>query len=136
MVSLYITRAQIFLLPLLLFLLLILLLLFTLLLSDVPVTVSAAVAYAINPRYTTTVGYNIDRRAIDIDRQKDRQTDTRKDTDIISGGNLAPSLGGRKKFFADQDDFFLKKLPFSRPKILMTFFLVIDQVFGVFPLFS
>src|SRR6218665_1189316 len=29
-----------------------------------------------------------------------------------SGGNLAPSLGGTENFFADQDDFFLKKFPF------------------------
>src|SRR6218665_1712438 len=31
--------------------------------------------------------------------------------------------------------FFLKKFPFSRPKFLMTF-LVIDQVFRIFPFFS
>ena len=40
----------------------------------------------------------------------------------ISGGNLLPSLGGTGKIFADQDDFFLKKFPFSRQKSLMTFF--------------
>src|SRR6218665_1553523 len=32
--------------------------------------------------------------------------------------------------------FFSEKFPFSRPKILMTFFLVIDQVFLIFPFFS
>ena len=38
-----------------------------------------------------------------------------------SCGNLAPSLGGTKIFFADQDGFFLK--------ISDELFLVIDQVF-------
>src|SRR6218665_774355 len=32
--------------------------------------------------------------------------------------------------------FFRKKFPFSRQKFLMTFFLIIDQVFRIFPLFS
>src|SRR6218665_2554547 len=46
---------------------------------------------------------------------------------FISGGDLAPSLGGRKnvKIFADQDflmRFSGKKFPFSRRKFLMTFF--------------
>src|SRR6218665_2188870 len=55
-----------------------------------------------------------------------------------SGGDLAPSLGGRKKNFADEDFrmmFFRKNFPFSRPKILMTFF-VIDQVFLIFSFFK
>ena len=45
--------------------------------------------------------------------------------DTTSGGDLAPSLGRRKFFFADQDfrmTFFRKQFPFLRPKILMTFF--------------
>src|SRR6218665_1810345 len=36
-----------------------------------------------------------------------------------SGGDLAPSLGGRKHFL--NDTFFREKSPFSRPKFLMTF---------------
>jgi len=50
-----------------------------------------------------------------------------------SGGNLSPSLGGRK--FSRTKMTFLKKFPFSRQKFL-TFFLVINQVFRIFPLFS
>ena len=56
-----------------------------------------------------------------------------------SGGDLAPSLGGTEKKFADQDfwlTFFQKKIPFSRPKFLMTFSLITDQVFRIFTFFS
>src|SRR6218665_2573309 len=59
-------------------------------------------------------------------------------SDEVSGGDLAPSLGGTEKFLADQDfrmRFYRKKFPFSRRKFLMTF-LVIDQVFLIFPFFS
>src|SRR6218665_1141540 len=58
---------------------------------------------------------------------------------MASGGDQAPSLGGTKNFFTAQDfriTFFRKRFPFSRPKFLMTFFLVIDQVFRIFPFFS
>src|SRR6218665_808011 len=43
---------------------------------------------------------------------------------VTSGGDLALSLGGTEKF------------PFSRPTFLMTFLLVIDQVFLIFCIFT
>src|SRR6218665_3254681 len=61
-------------------------------------------------------------------------------TGMLSGGDLASSLGGTEIFFADQEFrlrfFWGKKFPFSQQKFLMTFFLVIDQVFRIFPFFS
>src|SRR6218665_3093528 len=54
------------------------------------------------------------------------------------GGDLAPSLGDGKKFRGPRyldDDFFLKKFPFSRPKFLMTFFSH-RPGFSDFPLFT
>jgi len=62
---------------------------------------------------------------------------------IPSGGDQAPSLGDKKiKIFRRprflNDVFFRKnlKFAFSRQKSIMTFFLVIDQVFRIFPFFS
>src|SRR6218665_59582 len=52
----------------------------------------------------------------------------------IGGGDLAPSLG-EGKIFADQELFLGKQIPFSRPKFLMTFFLLIDHDFRIFPIF-
>src|SRR6218665_69 len=55
-----------------------------------------------------------------------------------SGGYLAPSLGRRKIFSADPrflNDVFGDKFPFLRQKFLMIFFLVIDQIFKIFPFF-
>jgi len=53
-----------------------------------------------------------------------------------SGGNLAPSLGGRKKFSRTKITF-SEKIPIIAAKISDDlFFLVIDQVFRIFPLFS
>ena len=54
---------------------------------------------------------------------------------LIIGGDLAPSLGGRGKNPQTKISgwrIFRKKIPFSRPKFLMTF-LVIDHVFQIFP---
>src|SRR6218665_1748181 len=51
---------------------------------------------------------------------------------VCSGGDLAPSLGGTEIFFADQD--FL--MTFFLGKISDDLFLVIDQVFRIFPFFS
>src|SRR6218665_1168195 len=51
---------------------------------------------------------------------------------LLSGEDLAPSLGGRKNFSRtkiSERRFFRKKFPFSGPKFLMTFF-------GIFPFFS
>src|SRR6218665_1713092 len=45
---------------------------------------------------------------------------------VDSGGDLAPSLGGTEKIFADQDF----------RKIFIDFFLVIDQVSQIFSFFS
>src|SRR6218665_204280 len=47
------------------------------------------------------------------------------------GGDLAPSLGGRKKNFADFSE---KKFPFFTPKNSDDLFLVIDQVFLILTL--
>jgi len=44
---------------------------------------------------------------------------------VSSGGDLAPSLGGTEKIFADQDfgiTFSSEKISISRAKLLMTFF--------------
>jgi len=49
---------------------------------------------------------------------------------------LVAEFGGTEKFFADQDDFFLTKIPIFATKISDDLFLVIDQVFRIFPLFS
>src|SRR6218665_2605212 len=57
---------------------------------------------------------------------------------LLRGGDLAPSLGDGKNFrgprFLD-DDFFMKKFPFTRPKFLMTFFSH-RHGFSDFPLFT
>src|SRR6218665_107649 len=56
-----------------------------------------------------------------------------------SGGDLTPSLGGRKFFFRGprflNDVIIGKKFPFSRQTIYEDLFLVIDQVFRIFPFF-
>src|SRR6218665_2426154 len=44
-------------------------------------------------------------------------------------------FGGRK-IISRTKIFFRKKFPFSRTKFLTTFFLIIDQVFRIFPFFS
>ena len=54
---------------------------------------------------------------------------------LISGGDLVPSLGGRKKISRTKWRFFRKKFPFSRPKFLMTFFSRWPG-FRIFPFFS
>jgi len=41
---------------------------------------------------------------------------------LSSGGNLAPSLGGRKFFSRTKMAFFSEKFPFRRQKFMMTFF--------------
>ena len=43
---------------------------------------------------------------------------------VVIGGDLAPSLGGRKNFRRPnfRITFFRKRFPFSRQKFLMTFF--------------
>src|SRR6218665_115736 len=51
----------------------------------------------------------------------------------ISGGNLAPSLGGCKKIFADPD---FRKISIFTAKISDDLFLVIDQVFQIFSFLS
>ena len=74
-------------------------------------------------------------RQRETDRQSDRQTDIHTETAVAvlhragglspSGGDLAPSLGGRNNFSRTKISewrFFLKKFPFSRPKFLITFF--------------
>src|SRR6218665_3642792 len=48
-------------------------------------------------------------------------------------GDLAPSLGGRKKFRRPRT-ILGKQFPFSRPKFLMTLFKVIDHDFRIFPI--
>src|SRR6218665_827779 len=51
-----------------------------------------------------------------------------------SGGNLAPSMGGRKKFSRNKMTF-LEKIFIFTTKIFDDL-LVIDQVFRIFPFFS
>ena len=53
-----------------------------------------------------------------------------------SGGNLAPSLGGRKNFSRTKMTFFLKKISILMTTIFDDLFLVIDQVFQISPPFS
>src|SRR6218665_610614 len=48
-------------------------------------------------------------------------------------GDLAPSLGERKKFRRPRT-ILGKQFPFSRPKFLMTLFKVIDHDFRIFPI--
>src|SRR6218665_4134899 len=72
-----------------------------------------------------------------------RHMDTHKNTQIgsktdSSGGDLAPSLGGRKKFSRtkiSEMTIFPEKCPFSRPKFLRTFFSH-RPGFSDFPLFT
>src|SRR6218665_2599694 len=45
-------------------------------------------------------------------------------------------FGGTEKFLADQDDVFSEKISILAAKISDDLFLVINQVFGIFPLFS
>ena len=52
-----------------------------------------------------------------------------------SGGDLAPSFGGRKMFSRikiSELRFFREKIPFSRPKFLMTFFQSLTRFSGFY----
>jgi len=57
---------------------------------------------------------------------------------ITSGGNGKPGaeFGGTEKCFADKDEVFSEKYSIVAAKISDNLFLVIDQVFRIFPLFS